>query len=319
MTASRYAERDITSDDLTAELAFHATRHGANVGLWPGLTIYRYTEPTGPQWDEIRSLSLGIVARGRKAVKVDGKWYEYDPFNYLVISSYLQFQCQILEASPHEPFLSFVLQIEPAVVRKVSADMLDWRDVTTSPRAEGADDNDMCVVSALDSELMSSVLRFIRSLSVEIDRRVLAPLYLQEMVYRVLQREQSARLLRIAAQQAAGNPVGAALDYISAHLAEPLTVATLAEQVCLSTSAFSQLFRQVTSRSPYQFVKEARLNHAREVLLEGRLGVADVSRAVGYTSASHFIKEFRGRFGTTPRDYADAHCLSRDLLASRGG
>jgi transcriptional regulator GlxA family with amidase domain len=58
--------------------------------------------------------------------------------------------------------------------------------------------------------------------------------------------------------------VGAALSYISAHLAEPLTVTALAEQVSLSPSAFSRLFRDVTGRSPYQFVKELRLNRARE-------------------------------------------------------
>lgn len=59
------------------------------------------------------------------------------------------------------------------------------------------------------------------------------------------------------------------------------------------------------------------MNRARELLLEGRLEVADVSRAVGYTSASHFIKEFRGQFGTTPRDYAGAHRLGYELRAAR--
>ena len=43
----------------------------------------------------------------------------------------------------------------------------------------------------------------------------------------------------------------------------------------------------------------------------------DLSRAVGYTSTSHFIKGFRSRFGTTPRDYADANSLSRELSAAR--
>jgi transcriptional regulator GlxA family with amidase domain len=195
--------------------------------------------------------------------------------------------------------------------------MLKQRGVAVPPETDRSNHIDKCTVSTLDDELVDSVLRFLRSLTAEPDRRVLAPLYQQEMVYRVLQREQSARLLQIAAQQAAGNPVAAALNYIAAHLAEPLTVTTLAEQVNLSTSAFSQLFRQVTGRSPYQFVKEMRLDRARELLLEGRLGVVDVSRTVGYTSASHFIKEFRGRFGTTPREYADTHRLSRDLHAAR--
>jgi hypothetical protein len=56
---------------------------------------------------------------------------------------------------------------------------------------------------------------------------------MQEMVDRVLQREQFARMLHIAAQQASGNPV-AALVYIREHLAEPLAVSDLAEQVSLS-------------------------------------------------------------------------------------
>ncbi len=84
-------------------------------------------------------------------------------------------------------------------------------------------------------------------------------------------------------------------------------------------AAFSRRFRDVTGRSPYQFVKELKLKRARELLVEGRLGVADVCRAIGYASASHFIKEFRIRFGTTPRDYADAHSVGSRLRAVRAG
>ncbi|HKV20262.1 MAG TPA: AraC family transcriptional regulator [Mycobacterium sp.] len=303
----------MSTGDLLAVLDQQAPLEGANVGPWPGLTIYRFTQPTEPRWEEIRALSIGIVAQGRKAVKADGRQYVYDQFNYLVISSGRQFECQILEASPEEPCLCFVLEIEPDLVRTVSADMRELR-----VDAAGERPNE-CVVSALDDELMSSVLRFLRALAESSDRRVLAPLYLQEMVYRVLQREQVARMLHFAQRQAAANPVAAALNYITAHLAEPLTVTTLAEQVNLSPSAFSRLFRDVTGQSPYQFVKEMRLGRARELLIEGRLGVADVSRTVGYASVSHFIKEFRGRFGSTPRDFADGHLNRAGMGTSRAG
>ncbi|MDX1890262.1 AraC family transcriptional regulator [Mycolicibacterium sp. 050158] len=309
----------VTTGDLIAEMAAHATREGANVGLWPGLTIYRYSAPTKPQWEEIQSLSLGIIAQGRKAVTAEGKRYVYDQLNYLVLNSRLHFQAQVLEASPDLPFLSFVLQIEPALVREISAEMLERRAASSVDRAAPDASEDAGIVSALDEELASSVLRFIRSLAASTDRRVLTPLYLREMVYRVLQREQFARMLRIAAQQTASNPVAAALTYAAAHLSDPLTVSILAEQVNLSPSAFSRAFRDVTGQSPYQFVKAMRLDRARELLIEGRLSVDDLSRAVGYTSSSHFIKTFRHRFGTTPRDYADGHSLSRELTAARLG
>jgi transcriptional regulator GlxA family with amidase domain len=162
------------------------------------------------------------------------------------------------------------------------------------------------------------VLRFLRAIKTGTDRRVLAPLYLQELVYRVLQRDQYARLLALAAAESASNPVSAVLEYVRAHLSEPLTVADMADLVNLSPSAFAHLFRDVTGRSPYQFVKEMRLDRARELLVDGDFTVARISKEVGYASVSHFISEFRGRFGVTPRTYCDAHALHRELGTQRG-
>ena len=316
---SEYLPRAVGAGDLVAELAAIATEAGANAGLWPGLTVYRFTAPAGPTWEEIQSLSLCIVAQGRKAVTVGGETYLYDPFRYLVLSSHLHFQAEILEASLGRPFLSLVLQIDPALVRQVSSDMLERRATAFRPRDGQARSAPKACVSALDTELLGVVLRFLRAVKTTGDRRVLAPLYLQELVYRVLQREQYARLLTLAAAESASNPVSAVLEYVRAHLSEPLTVADMADLVRLSPSAFAHLFRDVTGRSPYQFVKEMRLDRARELLVDGNLTVARISKEVGYASVSHFISEFRGRFGVTPRAYYDAHALHHDLDTQRAG
>ena len=316
---SGYLSRAVGAGDLVAELAAIATEAGANAGLWPGLTVYRFTAPAGPTWEEIQSLSLCIVAQGRKAVTVGGETYLYDPFRYLVLSSHLHFQAEILEASLGLPFLSLVLQIDPALVRQVSSDMLERRATAFRSRDAEARPAPKACVSALDTELLGVVLRFLRAVKTTGDRRVLAPLYLQELVYRVLQREQYARLLTLAAAESASNPVSAVLEYVRAHLSEPLTVADMADLVRLSPSAFAHLFRDVTGRSPYQFVKEMRLDRARELLVDGNLTVARISKEVGYASVSHFISEFRGRFGVTPRAYYDAHALHRDLDTQRAG
>lgn len=310
--------RPATSGDLIAELSARAPAVGANTGAWPGLTIYRFTTPVGPTWEEIQSLSLCIVAQGRKAVTVERETYLYDPFHYLVLSSHLHFQAEILEASASLPFLSFVLQIEPAVVRRVSSDMLERRTTAfRSPHGKAQAPAQRALVSALDQELLGAVLRFLRAVGTDADRRVLAPLYLQEMVYRVLQREQFARLLAIAAAEAATNPVSAVLDYVRAHLSQPLTVADMADQVSLSPSAFAHLFRDITGKAPYQFLKEMRLDRARELLIDGNLAVARVSKEVGYASVSHFISEFRSRFGVTPRSYCDMHAMHIELGSQR--
>ncbi|OBA58406.1 hypothetical protein A5647_21280 [Mycobacterium sp. 1100029.7] len=275
---------------LLAELMNRARKEGANAGLWPGLTIYRFTRPTKPQWDEVDSPSLCVIGDAGSC-----------RFTYGVIGSRDELDADVIEASAEHPWMCIVLRVEPQIVRTVVATMRGRESSEFGTHSYPGD----TPFSALDDQLIGIMLRFLHSLSALSDRRVLAPLYTQETVYRVLQGGHSARLLHLTAQEAAGNPVAAALDYIAEHLAEPLTVDMLAAQVNLSPSAFSRAFRERTGRSPYQYTKQSRLDRAQHLLDEGRRGVADVSRAVGYSSVSHFIKEFRARFGATPGDYVN--------------
>lgn len=292
-----------TSERLRAALGEQACAPGANDGPLPGLTIYRFDRPTRPRWDEIEALSVGVITHGSGGRAAVAGQRQSGHTHCAVIGSGKNFDCQILEASPAQPALCLVVRIPPQLVASVAATMRG--PALSSGRRE--DTSDECVVSTPDVELVDAVVRFVGSLSAGSDRRVLAPLRLQELVYRVLQSDLRGRLLNLAADEEMANPVAAALDYIPVHLAEPLTVETLAAQVCLSPSAFSRAFREVTGRSPYQYVKEARLDRARQLLDDGRLGIAHVAHSVGYTSVSHFIKGFRARFGVTPGDYAAAH------------
>ncbi len=45
--------------------------------------------------------------------------------------------------------------------------------------------------------------------------------------------------------------------------------------------------------------------------------MARVSKEVGYASVSHFITEFCGRFGVTPRAYCDMNAMNRELGSQR--
>jgi AraC-like DNA-binding protein len=313
MTATESIEHCVTAGDLVAELEMLTPLEGANVGLWPGLTTYRFAAPTPPTYEEMRGLAVGVVAQGRKVITDAGRRYKCDRFTYLVISSRLQFQSEVLEASPHKPCLYLVLHIEPSTVRTVSAGMPDRGD--DAQELELSQRPDACYVSTLDDQLVCALMRFLQALSDEIDRRVLASLYLQEIVYRVLQREQFSRMLHFTDRFDSATSIAGVMSYIRTHLAEPLTVADLAEQVNLSPSAFARMFREVTGTSPYRCVKEMRLDKARNLLIEDGLAVANVAAAVGYASTSHFIKEFRARFGTTPGGYFDVHSVGRRLKA----
>ncbi|HEX3426992.1 MAG TPA: AraC family transcriptional regulator [Acidimicrobiales bacterium] len=304
----------LRAGDLIAAVAGFAPKIGGNTCEWPGLIFYRFEAPTPPQWDDVRSLALCFVVQGRKRVTTESGTYYYDPFNYFVMSRGMRFEAEVLVASVAQPFLSFVLQVDPAIVHQVLADMNARSAALFQKRVPPA--RAAAYVSAFDLNLMGAVLRFVSSLSTEQDRRVLSPIYLQEIVYRVLQTAQCARLTAAAERESKTNPISAAIAYMREDLTRPLSVADLADAVSMSQSAFAHLFKTATGVSPYQFVKRLRLDHARVLLVQEGRSVSETAATVGYTSLSHFINEFKRNFGVTPGAYAEFQRANVPLAVS---
>ncbi|WNG87612.1 AraC family transcriptional regulator [Mycobacterium sp. ITM-2016-00317] len=277
-------------------LGDQAQTEGVNDGLWPGSFTYRMSRPSRLYWNEIRRLSVGVIVRSPRARAHFGAADLSAHSSYVVFDGTRHVDCLVVATSPEQPVLALVLPLDTQQIRTVAASM---RGAVPAAGQIAASDH-QTAVPELDAELADAFTRFLASLVEARDRQVLAPLHLQELVYRLVQRNDDSNVLALASRQPTGAPIATVVDYIATHLAEALTVDSLAAQACLSPSAFSRAFRGMTGQSPYQFVKTLRLERAQLLLDEGRLGVADVARAVGYTSVSHFIREFRGRFGITP-------------------
>lgn len=93
------------------------------------------------------------------------------------------------------------------------------------------------------------------------------------------------------------------LDYIDAHLCEPLAVAQLAAVAGTSVFHFSRLFREATGQPPWAFVTEQRLAHAADRLRHGEEPVAHIARVHGFGSASQFSRAFAQRYSCPPLRY----------------
>ena len=282
---------------LEDTLEMYARQGDLHPGQWPGLTVSRFTRPTRHR---ITSASLLVIAHtGALSVSAAGAQHNAYGGGYAVAGGWAGEDRLVVEASPERPCLCLFLQIDPRLVQLVMTTMRGPQRSASTP----AGDHPVDVLAPLDDEMAGIVVRFLRSTMTPSDRRVLAPLYLQEAMYRILQGVLGPQLIQLAVQQISDTPVVGVLEHIAAHLGEPLTVEDLAARANLSPSAFTRVFREATGRSPYQYVKHSRLVRSRDLLDRGRLAVADVSRAVGYSSVSHFIKEFRGMYGETPGEY----------------
>lgn len=306
-------EDRLRSGDLLAEVRALASKAGPNETAWTGLTAFRLDRPHGPLWAEVPRLTLCGVVQGRKRLVVGGSEYICDPAHFLLVAPGLPVEAQILDASGEVPYLSFALQIDLGTVSSVLLEMVD-REVASSSQAARQVAARAAHVAAFDQGLASVVLRFLRSVANVADRRVLAPLYLREITYRLMQDDPASLVVQHATADGARSPVPVVARYIREHMAEPITVADMAAHALMSPSALTTAFVAATGMGPYQYAKRMRLDHARALLLQGGRTVSAIAREVGYTSHSYFINEFKRQFGTTPRAYAQS---LRDALAKR--
>lgn len=84
-----------------------------------------------------------------------------------------------------------------------------------------------------------------------------------------------------------------------------LSVKELAEDVYLTPTYLSTLFKQKTGRTIGNYLTEIRVEHAKELLQDKQLKLYNVSEQVGYGDPNYFAKIFKKSEGVTPSEYRE--------------
>lgn len=105
--------------------------------------------------------------------------------------------------------------------------------------------------------------------------------------------------------------------HMQRHLAEPMSVHSLASLVNLSPSRFRALFTAQTGLGPAQYLQWLRYRRARLLLERTFLSVKEVMVLVGYTDPSHFSRDFRRHHGASPTTFR-ARELTSTLTVAGG-
>jgi len=91
--------------------------------------------------------------------------------------------------------------------------------------------------------------------------------------------------------------------HIQEHLHDLGGVNELAERAGYTRSHFSRMFKAWTGLSPRQYIVNARLSLAKELLRSTSLSVSDVAVRAGYGELFPFSKQFKRHTGMTPSAY----------------
>lgn len=101
---------------------------------------------------------------------------------------------------------------------------------------------------------------------------------------------------------------------------KPLTLGKLAQAVEMSASRLRHLFKEEVGSTPTQYLKDLRLQIAKELLETSSLRIKQVMMSIGVNDDSHFIRDFKKAFGMTPAQCRALYntALVEKLAASRG-
>jgi AraC-like DNA-binding protein len=91
-----------------------------------------------------------------------------------------------------------------------------------------------------------------------------------------------------------------AADVLVANLENPPDMTLLARSVGLSRSKLHRCFRQAYGVSPFEYLRNHRLQTAMLLLQGGEVNVTEAALTVGYTNLSYFAKAFKAMFGVAP-------------------
>lgn len=261
-----------------------------------GLYLFRRDQTSGTE-TVMYEPSICFLAQGAKRVYTGEGSFVYDPDHFLVASVDFPTVVEVIQASPEQPCLGIVIDIDKSVV----SELMMHGELPVSEKEP------QLGISAgeVTPSLLDAVGRLVNLLDSAGDIPIMAPIIKREILYRLLTSEQGGRLRQLAKVGSQSHQISLAIDWLKENFSRPLRVDQLATLVNMSTSTFHHHFRALTAKSPLQYQKWLRLNEARRLMLVSRMDAATASFEVGYESPSQFSREYSRLFGNSPaRDVA---------------
>lgn len=94
-------------------------------------------------------------------------------------------------------------------------------------------------------------------------------------------------------------------EYIHNHYSEELGAQQLADMVYLAPSYLSSLFKKETGQNLSKYIKQYRMEKAKELLTDTNMKIVNISEKTGYPNVSYFCQSFREYFGVSPQKFRD--------------
>lgn len=100
------------------------------------------------------------------------------------------------------------------------------------------------------------------------------------------------------------------MDYINAHLQEPLSIERIAAYIHISKFHMCKRFKDETGITIGNYIRMQRLYLAKKQLAETKKSISTIAMDCGFNDLAHFTKFFHANIKMTPSAYRKQHSIS---------
>ncbi len=237
-------------------------------------------------------LELAFIMSGRGRYKIDGKMYDVQEGDLLILNPGCYHQAFISDLST--PTYEFFVAASDFCLEGMKPNSIELTNVPLY--RTGAD-------------LKQKLMRICTSMCAENDefkvgRYYMMQSYMVQYMLNIIRDEQipGAPGGHVAFESINKNKiVEEIILYFEEHYMDKISLELISENMYVSPFYISKIFKLVTGDTPIRYLINIRLDKAKELLEESpELSIKEVADQVGYDDAYHFSKLFKKRFGVSP-------------------
>lgn len=247
---------------------------------------------------------------GRGRVRVNGHWHTMEPDDFLFLPWGHEVQ---YAADAREPFRVAGIHLIPdhtpdrKLVFSVSHHGKDtwarckWRRDIAWPGLEGTRAGHARPLDPLRLLGAYIIERFEKGALSEKPLRMLSQLLVAEIA-RTLSEKPIART---------GNDVVRRVqEHVGSHWSRQIPLIELARLAQCSVSTLRRQFQEALGIPPYEWILQARIRRAQQLLGATSLRIKEIAAQVGFEDPFQFSRTFKQRIGSSPRQYRQAHAFA---------
>jgi len=266
------------------------------------LNLFETYESTHKVPLKFNDLVVTSMLRGKKIMHLfDDPEFVYLPGETVIVPSNVEMKIDFPEASKNNPTQCLALAIDQDKI----AEILNFLNEQYPKEGNNMywQLNYQNYFFYNNIEMATTINKLIKEcMSTSITKDIFADLTLKELLIRIIQ-TQTVKSLDEGKTFESNNPIKEVTEYIKQNLKENMSLKTLSEKACMSTTSFYRFFKRELGMSPIEYILNEKIKCAKNLLRNPTLQINEVCYLAGFEDANYFIRLFKKHEGITPKQY----------------